>query len=151
MVAVEKGGFAWIEPQRAKPCGQCGLSQGCSTSWLAKLIGQRRTQVKAIDPIGSSTGDHVAIGIHENIILKGAFSVYGVPLLIMIGMSLMGDTLMDGTVYRDSGGLIFGLGGLGLGMGWLRYFAKQIPHDTRYLPIILRRIPAEQARVIISP
>ena len=148
VVAVEESGYAWIKPQRAMPCGQCGISQGCSSPWLTKFMQHRQSRVKVIDPIGSHTGDHVAIGIHENALLRGAFSIYGVPLLTMIGMALMGDTLMAGTVYQDISGLVFGLSGLGLGLAWLRHFAKQISYETRYLPVILRRVPAESARTL---
>ena len=151
VVAVEESGYAWIEPQRATLCGHCSANQGCSTSWLAKLMGNRQTRIKAIDPIGSQMGDRVTIGIHENALLKSALSIYGVPLLTMIGMSLMGDTLMNGTVYQNSGGIVFGLGGFGIGLAWLRYFARRNHYDTRYLPVIVRRIPAEQAHAIISP
>jgi sigma-E factor negative regulatory protein RseC len=143
VVIADDNGTAWVEPERTPCCGCSGSTdpiKGCGASWLANGFGRRQTKIRVLNTIGSKVGDRVAIGISETILMKGALSIYGIPLVTMIGMALVGDVVMKGATHQDSFSLALGLVGLGMALVWLRFHPAQLANDRHYLPTILRQL-----------
>lgn len=141
MVVATEGEFAWVETQRQSACGSCSASKGCGTATLSKVLGQRRTRVRALNRANAETGDTVLIGIQENALVRGSLAMYAMPLVLMLGAALVGHGLGQ-TFGRDPEGMsmLFGLLGLGAGFLWLRRFSRRVSDDPRYQPVILRRL-----------
>lgn len=140
-VVAAEGEFAWVETQRQSTCGGCAARQACGTAVLAKLLGQRRTRLRALNRQGARVGDRVVIGIQGQALLRGSLLLYAVPLLGLLLGALVGE-LMSQRLIVTGEGLTIGLGlaGLGLALWWVRAFTRRIRDDNRYQPVILRRL-----------
>lgn len=141
VVAVE-GDFVWVETQRQGTCGSCAASKGCGTATLAKVLGTRRTRVRALNGNGAQVGDRVVVGIEEAALVRGSLAVYAVPLLALLAGGVVG-SLLSARLLLEGEGLSLALGVLGLvaGLGWLKGFSRRIRSDARYQPVVLRRLP----------
>ncbi len=141
VVKVESG-YAWIETERRSTCGSCSANKGCGTATLARVMGQRRTRVRALDPLEVKPGERVVIGLEEAALVRGSLAVYTVPLLGLLAGALFGDFMAQQLLVasRDGMSILFGAAGALLGIGWLRSFSRRIYNDRRYQPVILRRL-----------
>jgi len=131
-------GHAWVETQRRSTCGTCAANKGCGTSVIAKVVGNRRSRVRAIDPLGVRLGDEVVVGIEESALVRGSLAVYTVPLLAMLVTAVLARWLWPAA--GEPLVVLAGLGGLAGGLLWLRLFAHRVSADRRYQPVILRRL-----------
>lgn len=135
-----EGEFAWVEAQRESTCGQCAANKGCGTAVLGKVLGRRRTFVRARNLRGASVGDEVVIGIREGALVRGSLAVYAVPVAGLLAGAAFGrylaGQLLSGSVELVS--VVAGLTGLIAGTAWVRYFAHHIADDADYQPVILR-------------
>jgi len=103
---------------------------------LARVLGRRRTLVKALNTSGVSTGDRVVIGLEEGALVSGSMAVYLVPLIALIVGAALATALAP---ERDIVAAAGGAAGLVSSFFWLRRFGTRIRIDPRYQPIILRR------------
>lgn len=143
VVAINADGI-WVETQRRSACGQCAVNKGCGTATLAKVLGNKRSRVRALNPHATAVavGDEVVIGIDEQALIKGSLAVYTLPLLTMFLFALLGDVLGTQLLLESSELVAIGLGifGLLLGYAWVRRFTDRIASDERYQPILLRQV-----------
>ncbi|RRQ21197.1 SoxR reducing system RseC family protein [Thiohalobacter thiocyanaticus] len=143
LVIEAADGTAWVETRRQSVCGQCAANKGCGTSVLARVMGNRRSRVRALDPIGVRPGQTVRIGLEEGAFLRGSMALYLLPLLTLFLGGLLGEVLaarLD--IVQEWPALLGGLAGGGLGFLWLRGFARRILHDRRYQPVVLGIVTA---------
>lgn len=151
VIAVDEPGFAWVDTQRRRACGGCSASGTCGTGALARFFGDRRTQVRVLDPVGVRPGEQVVVGIEESTLVQGSLAVYLLPLLTLLGGALLAGALWpqagEGPVV--TGGFL----GLGAGLGGLALFTRRIARDPRYQPVVLRRleIPLKGPEGILAP
>ena len=143
VISVDQG-HAWVETQRRSTCGSCAASKGCGTSVLARVLGNRRSRVCAIDPVGVRLGDEVMVGIAESALVRGSLAVYTVPLIALLGAALAARGLWPAA--GEPTVVLSGLGGLAAGLVWVRLFARRVSRDPRYQPVILRRVGAPDPR-----
>ncbi len=141
VVKVEDDGFVWVETLRPSTCGACADRQGCGTSVLASVLGQRQSPVRVINSIGAVAGDRVVIGVSESGLLRGSLAIYAVPLAGLFIGALTGHYLGDGGTHRyaDLWDLLGAAAGLAVGLSWLKQFSRASARDGRYQPVILRR------------
>ena len=143
VVALNAEGV-WVETQRRTACGQCSANKGCGTATLAKVLGNKRSRVRALNPKATSVavGDEVIIGIDEQALVRGSLAVYTVPLLSLFVFGLLGQLLGTQLLFGDSEWLSIGfsLFGLVLGFAWVRRFTGRIASDERYQPVLLRSV-----------
>ena len=139
VVAVYDG-YVWVETQRRSSCDKCSVNAGCGTSVLSRILGQRRTRVRALDPIGAKAGDDVVIGIEDAMLLRSSLAAYLTPLLGLllgaIGGGMLAPTL---GIANEAGSILCALAGLAAGIAWLSYYSRRTAHDRRYQPVVLRR------------
>ena len=133
--------YAWIETNPATACGSCAVKQGCGTSALASLFGQRKSPLRVVNRINAAVGDQVVIGISETGLLSGSLAVYTAPLAGLFAGGLLGRfvarSLFPGGVELVS--ILGGVLGLLAGLVWLRGFSQSTEQDARYQPVILRQ------------
>lgn len=141
-VVAAEGEFVWVETQRQSACGSCAANQACGTATLAKVLGTRRTRVRAINRNGARIGDRVVVGIDESALIRGSLAVYAVPLFALLAGAVLGGLLSERLlVSGESLTLGLGIAGLVGGLVWLRGFTRRIRSDSRYQPVVLRRLP----------
>lgn len=140
-VEGESGEYVWVETQRQSTCGGCAANQACGTSVLAKVLGTRRTRVRALNRSGAKVGDRVIVGIDESALIRGSLAVYAMPLLTLLGGGIVGALLSERLqVTGESLTLGLGVAGLVAGLLWLKGFTRRIRNDSRYQPVVLRRV-----------
>ncbi len=143
VIALENNDV-WVETQRRSACGQCAANKGCGTATLAKVLGNKRNQVRTLNPQATSVavGDEVIIGINEQALVRGSLAVYTVPLLMLFVFGFLGQLLSTQLLMtnQDILPIVLGLSGLLLGFVWVRRFTRRIADDARYQPVLLRRV-----------
>lgn len=144
VVALDQNHDVWVETQRRSACGQCAANKGCGTATLAKVLGNKRSRVRALNPQATAVmvGDEVIIGINEQALVRGSLAVYTVPLLTLFVFGFLGQLLTDQLLMtnQDILPIVSGLMGLLLGFLWVRRFTRLIADNDRYQPVLLRRV-----------
>jgi len=144
VVALDQNHDVWVETQRRSACGQCAANKGCGTATLAKVLGNKRSRVRALNPQATAVmvGDEVIIGINEQALVRGSLAVYTVPLLSLFVFGFLGQLLTDQLLMtnQDILPIVSGLMGLLLGFLWVRRFTRLIADNDRYQPVLLRRV-----------
>lgn len=132
----------WIETQRKSVCGQCSANKGCGTSVLSKVVGNKHSTMKAINKIDARVGDQVVVGLSEEALLKGASMTYLLPLLYLIGFSILGQWVSTYLQLQDNELLviIFAAAGFYLGFRHVKRFSRSISTNEQYQPVILNKI-----------
>lgn len=145
--------YAWVETERKTACGQCTLNKGCGTAVLSKLLGNRISRVKALNPLAAKEGETVVVGLPEDVLLRGSVMVYLVPLVMMIVFALLGEGVAEKFALASSEPLsiVFAIIGLLLSAVWIRRYTGKINRDKRYQPVILRRFNRVQGGFNPSP
>lgn len=130
-----------IETQRQSTCGKCSASKGCGTSVLSKVVGNKFSQMKAINNINAQVGDEVIVGLTEQTLLKGAFMAYLSPLLYLFFFSFVGQFITSKLQLDNSEFVVISFAVLGfyLGLRKLKHFSKAIAEDENYQPVILKK------------
>jgi sigma-E factor negative regulatory protein RseC len=150
VIAIE-GEVAWVETQRQSTCGSCSAKNACGSSLLERLVGQRSNQLAVSRIEGLQTGDEVVLGLEESSLLRGSFAVYMMPLLLMLLMAIIANAVLAGSqLASETASILGGLTGLGLGLFWLKAYAKRALIEGRFRPVVLRRIVGEQQAVAIN-
>jgi len=140
IVVAIKNNETWIETQRQSACGQCSANKGCGTSVLSKVLGNKLSKMKAINPIHAQVGDEVTVGLNESSLLKGAFMTYLLPLLFLFIFALFAQ-FISATFSVENAELvtiIFSVLGFYLGLQKLKSFSKSISDDERFQPVIIK-------------
>ena len=133
-------GYVWVETQRRSSCDKCSVNAGCGTSVLSRVLGQRRTRVRALDSLGAKAGDEVVVGVEDAMLLRSSLAAYLVPMLGLLLGAMCGRSLAAAlTVSAEAGSILCALAGLGAGIIWLSYHSRRTAHDRRYQPVVLRR------------
>jgi len=130
----------WIETQRQSACGQCSANKGCGTSVLSKVLGNKLSKMKAINPIHARVGDEVTVALNESSLLKGAFMTYLLPLLFLFIFAFFAQ-FISATFSVENVELvtiIFSVLGFYLGLQKLKSFSKSISGDERFQPVIIK-------------
>lgn len=144
VIALEQNNDVWVETQRRSACGQCAANKGCGTATLAKVLGNKRSQVRTLNPNETTVvvGDEVVIGIDEQALVRGSLAIYTLPLLSLFVFGLLGQVLSTQLLMtnHDILPIVLGLSGLLLGFVWVRRFTRGIADDARYQPVLLRRV-----------
>lgn len=142
VVAIE-GDYAWVESERTSGCSHCSSGDTCGVSSLGKIFGSRRMRMRLDAPAGLRAGEAVVIGLSERRLVGAAAAAYMLPLLIMIGIALLGESLGlgQGAVMAAS------LAGLGAGLWAVRRSVRA----RRYQPVILRERGATERTLEFEP
>ncbi|HEC18098.1 MAG TPA: Fis family transcriptional regulator [Gammaproteobacteria bacterium] len=143
VIALDEHDSVWVETQRRSACGQCAANKGCGTATLSKVLGNKRSRVRTLNPRATPVmvGDEVVIGINEQALVRGSLVLYMLPLLFLFVFAFLGELLSAQLLVTNPDILPIVLGFLGLLLGfvWVRGFTRRIANDPRYQPVLLRR------------
>jgi len=135
VVAVENDAV-WVETSPQSACGSCAVEKGCGQGVVAKFFQGRIGSIRAVAEQNYKIGEHVVIGVPEDVVLKGALLVYLFPLL---GMLIVAGVFQ----YFESSEpltILSGFVGFGLGLAVVFWHGRAIKNDSRYQPVVLRRV-----------
>lgn len=90
---LEPGGV-WLETTPVTTCHSCHASEQCGTGVVAKTFTPRRSQFFLVTTTALLPGQKVRIATTEQQLLLAAFSLYLMPLLLMMGGVLLGSWLL---------------------------------------------------------
>lgn len=135
VVAVE-GEYALVQTLRQSTCSGCAANQGCGTSVLAKVLGQRYARIKVLNTRQAKVGDTVMIALGENGLLKSALVLYCLPLMAIVLFVLLGQLAL-GAKFTDGVAVLFGAAGFGAALGLVRLLTTRMAHNADYQPVIL--------------
>jgi sigma-E factor negative regulatory protein RseC len=87
------GDAAVISGERASTCGSCAGKSSCSTlgSW-----NQRTLELTVHNGVGAKVGDEVVIEVPDQMVLKTAWRLYGVPMLLFFAVGIAAYLLSQG-------------------------------------------------------
>ncbi len=134
VVVKVEGSYAWVERERQSSCGSCAANKGCGTATLQKVMGNKRSQLKALNRAQAKEGDCVVIGLQEQALLKGSLYAYLMPLLVM----LLGAVIAEGMFANEGLTILGGLAGLLSGFFLLKRFSERVAEDVRFQAVVLR-------------
>ena len=147
VVAVEADGV-WVETIRQSTCGACAARKGCGHGLLSRYAEGRRGYIRVLPgtrlaPNDCRVDDQVMISLPEEVILRGSFTVYLVPLLAMLAGAVGGAAVAG----SDAGALIGSALGLAAGLGLVRLHAWRHRDDRSMQPTMVE-IVAEPAQAL---
>lgn len=132
-------GKVWVEIVRQSACNSCAAQKGCGHSVLDKIYEGRRHQVMASTDIKLEVGDEVILGVSENIVFKGSFMLYLVPLLSTLGGMWLAGMLTTVVNFHQDVLSALGAGvGIGVGAWFIRRHSNSNKDNANYLPTVMR-------------
>ena len=148
VVAVEAGEL-WVETIRQSTCGSCAAEKGCGHGLMNKVTDGKRAYVRVLP--GSpgieacSVDDRVRFSIPEEVILRGSFIAYLLPLLAMLGGAAAATWFFPGS--QDAAAALGAMSGLAVGFAGVRWHALAHRDDPGYQPVLLEVLSQDAAPV----
>ena len=145
------GDVAWVETMRKSTCGNCTAKNSCGSSLLDRYVGKRSNRIAVTLADDVKVGDEVVLGLEEDSLLRGSFAVYMLPILLMLLISVSSQALLsESWMSTEAASILGGIVGFGLGLFWLKAYAKRALIDGRFRPVILRRVAKGQQSKIVN-
>jgi sigma-E factor negative regulatory protein RseC len=137
VVGVEADGL-WIETIRRSTCGTCAAQKGCGHGLLNRISDGKRGYIRVLTGDRPAEhyniGDQVLIGIPEEVILRGSFIAYVLPLIGMLVGALAAVSWLPGN--EDLLALLGAASGLAIGFTLVRWHGARHYHDPGYQPVL---------------
>jgi Positive regulator of sigma E activity len=127
IVIEVSGRMAKVKASRHNDCANCGACPGNSA-----------TVLDARNPVGARTGQKVVVEIQEINMLKAAFTVYILPLIVALLGVLLGGEFAAWLGASETLGRIIGGGGAFLAaVCYVRYYDQSVRTDVKMQPVIV--------------
>ena len=135
VISVE-GEHVLLQTQRRSSCQSCSVKQGCGTSVLAKVVGQRSSQILVENILNAGIGDEVVLGINDNALVKGSLLIYALPLILLLAGALIGELWAQAygfnaelmSIIAGVGGFIFSIFLIRFGLLKTKFHDEIQPH-----------------------
>lgn len=139
VVALEADSL-WVETIRRSTCGTCAAEKGCGHGLLNKISDGKRGYIRVLPGelavSECSVDDEVLISIPEEVILRGSFVAYMLPLFAMIGMALAFVQWLPGN--QDVLAALGAIAGLVVGFSVVRWHGVRHRHDPGFQPTLVQ-------------
>ena len=139
VVGIETDGI-WVETIRRSTCGTCSAQKGCGHGLLNRISEGKRGYVRALpgdQPVEDyKVDDQVLISIPEEVILRGSFIAYILPLLSMLAGAMAVSHFFAG--QPDLLAVVGAAGGLASGFILVRWHGIHHRQDPEFQPVLLR-------------
>jgi sigma-E factor negative regulatory protein RseC len=138
VVGFESDGL-WVETIRRSTCGTCAAQKGCGHGLLNRISEGKRGYIRVLPgehPVGHyNIDDQVLISIPEEVILRGSFIAYVLPLMTMLAGALSAVNWLPGN--EDLLAICGAAGGLALGYALVRWHGIRHFRDPDFQPVLL--------------
>lgn len=136
VVAHEANGV-WLKTLRTSACESCKAKSGCGQHAMAKLTDgerqERAAQIFVETEQQPAVGEWVTLAIPEAAMLRSAWAMYGIPLLILLvvvgGLNSLG--------VSEAGQMIAALVSLAIGLTLVRQLAQRWLSRSEMYPRII--------------
>lgn len=129
----------WVETIRRSTCGSCAANKACGHSMINAISDGKRSLVRVLPGRLSVSDcdidDQVRISIPEEVLLRGSFMAYMMPLLAMLAGAVTGVELLP--FGQDAAAALGAVAGLGVGFALLRWHAVRHHRDEAFQPVLL--------------
>jgi sigma-E factor negative regulatory protein RseC len=143
VVALEADAL-WVQTMRRSTCGGCSAQAGCGHGLLNRVSGGQRGFIRALPGIEGMdkyrVGQQVALSIPEEVILRGSFIAYLMPLLCMLAGAAAAVNWLSGN--PDLVAVLGATGGLALGFGLVHWHGIRHRQDLNFQPVLVRAVEA---------
>lgn len=144
VVAVESGAV-WVETLRKSTCSTCSANAGCGQGLLDKLgVDSRRGYVRALSNLNLNVGDHVVIGVREDLLVRGSLLVYLMPLIGLFAGAILADQLS----LSEPLVILFSLTGLVTSWLGVRWRSARVANEPELQPVVMRAVLANAMAVL---
>lgn len=137
VVALEADGL-WVETIRRSTCGACSVQKGCGHGLINRMSDGKRGYIRVLpgdQDIGKyKLDDNVLISIPEEVVLRGSFVAYLVPLAGMLAGAFLASGWLP--AYGDLSASLGAIGGLILGFSLVRWHGASHRHDPDFQPVL---------------
>ncbi|SMY36647.1 SoxR reducing system protein RseC [Photobacterium malacitanum] len=138
VVAVDSGHIT-VSCQQQTSCGHCASRDSCGTGIVSKAIPGRSHKITIDTNENVTLGQVVEIGLSERSMLSSALLVYMLPLLFLVGGSLLGQYLfVDLAASNQLGVIVSAVVATTIGLLIARHYAKRLDGDAAYKPSLIR-------------
>jgi sigma-E factor negative regulatory protein RseC len=138
VVGIEADGL-WVETIRRTTCGTCAAQKGCGHGLLNRISDGKRGYIRVLPGEGGieryNIDDQVLISIPEEVILRGSFIAYVMPLVIMLTGALTAVRWLPGN--EDLVAVLGATGGLALGLALVCWHGARHRRDPGLQPVLL--------------
>jgi sigma-E factor negative regulatory protein RseC len=138
VVGIETDGL-WVETIRRSTCGTCAAQQGCGHGLLGRISDGQRGYIRVLpgdEAVADySIDDQVLISIPEEVILRGSFIAYILPLMAMLAGALVAVRWLPGN--EDLLAVLGAAAGLALGFALVRWHGSRHRRDPSFQPVLL--------------
>lgn len=131
-----RGQQALLQTERKHACQSCSVKSGCGTSTLAKVVGQRSSQIVVENTLNAQVGEQVTVAIEESALVQGSLLVYMLPILLMLGLGMLAEWLFANELLT----ILLALAGLVLSMLVVRYLLFSGSLKKSIQPHLIRRL-----------
>lgn len=133
VVAVEDG-IAWLEPEQTTACGGCKASKVCGVDPGSPRLKARRFSMPNAHDL--RIGERVVVGVEEGTVLRASATLYGIPLLTLLGGGLIAQKAYG---LGDLGAAAGAVAGLVLGLIVVRLWTARSSARGDHAPRFIRR------------
>ena len=136
IVKAIRGSMAVAVTKREDACEHCTAKDSC------EMFGGTgaNAEVEALNTAGAEVGDIVTISLNSSAVLKGAFFIYMVPIVGLVGGIVLGFVLANVLPFKQE--IVVGVtAGVALVISflWLRKKAKKLARTREFVPEIIAR------------
>ncbi|WP_445361403.1 SoxR reducing system RseC family protein [Microbulbifer sp. EKSA005] len=141
VVAIESDAI-WVETTQSSACNGCSTKSSCGTGLLGDLFSSSTRVKVALNGFSADKihlNDVAVIGITENALTSSALLVYLVPLMSLVLVALIGDSL-----FAEPGAVIGALIGLVFSALGVRWYSRSQSQNPTYTPVLLQIEPSQK-------
>lgn len=142
VVAQDEAGF-WVETIRRSTCGTCAAQKGCGHSLINRISDGKRNFIHVLPGKYSldacNLDDEIRFSIPEEVILRGSFIAYMLPLFCMLAVSVLFSQWLGTALNlsQDAAAAIGAIVGLAVGFALVRWHALRHRQDINYQPVLI--------------
>ncbi len=132
-----RDGQALLQTERKSACQSCSVKSGCGTSTLAKVVGQRSSQIVVENTLDVKPGEQVVVAIEENALVQGSLLVYLLPLVVMLIAGVLAEQAFGNELLT----IVSALAGLLFSVLLVRIILSMSGLRNTIRPHLIRRVP----------
>lgn len=148
VVAIETDAL-WVETIRQSTCGSCSANKGCGHSLLNKISDGKRSYIRVLPGgqilDGYKIDDRIRFSIPEEVILRGSFIAYLLPVMCMMAAAFGAVALFEGN--EDALAAVGAIVGLLAGFILVRWHAVTHQGDPDFQPVLLQKLGDDASAV----
>lgn len=113
----------WVEGIQQSACKACSAKSACGSHSLSKLGRTVKLWLPTNEPL--KVGEEIMVGLAEGALAKSAMIMYGLPLVGLMLMAIIGDAVAASWISSDALAAIMGFMGLVLGFVLARIWSDK--------------------------